>query len=160
MDATRRRTEALLVSDRLAATTAMTLMPEDHEATRRDDLARRAPAVMAGRHDLRDLTIVTTATRADRALSVQPDPVRARKVRRARLAGMTATATATRGHLGWVRTLRTDVHLVPSVAMTATLAIAVRVSRPGVPGPILETARAMCDPVVRRVVGPIDVLAN
>jgi hypothetical protein len=158
MDATRRRTEALLVSDRLAATTAMTLMPEDREATRRDDLAPRAPAAMADRHDLRDLTIVTTATRADRALSVQPDPVHARKVRRARLAGMTATAT--RDHLGRALTLRMDAHLVPSVVTTATLVIAVRVSRPGVPDPILETARVMCDPVVRRVVGSIDVLAN
>jgi hypothetical protein len=158
MDATRRRTVVLPVSDRLDVTTAMTSTPEDREATRRDVHAPRAPAAMAGRHELRDLTVVTTATRAERALSVQLDPVRARQVRRARLAR--TTATATRGHLGRALSLRTDVHLAPSVVTTATLAIAVRVSRLAVPGPIRGMDRVMREPVARRVVGPIDVPAN
>jgi hypothetical protein len=157
-DVTRRRTEALPVSDRLAATTAMTSMPEDLEVTRRDAHAPRAPVATAGRHDHRDPTVVTTATRGQRARSVRRERVRAHKVRLARLAGMTATAMRVR--LGRARSLRTDVHLVPSAATTATRAIAVRVSHPGVPGPTLETARVTRDPVVRRVVGPIDVPAN
>lgn len=158
MDATRRRTEGLLVNDRLAATTAMTSTLEELEATRLDAHAQLAPVAMAGRHDHRDLTIATTATRADRALSARRDPVRARTLRRARLAAMTATAT--RGHPGRARSLRTDVPLVPSVAMTATLAIAVRVSPLVARGPIHETARVMRGPVVRPVVEPIDVPAN
>lgn len=158
MSATRRRTEASPANDRLAATTATTSMPGDLEATCRDAHAPRAPAVRAGRHDRRYLTPVTTATPEDRAQSVRRDPVRARKVRRDRRARMTATAT--RGHLGRALSRRTDGRPVRSVATTATPAIAVRVSRLEVHGPILETARLMRDPVVRRVVAPIDVPAN
>jgi hypothetical protein len=155
-DVTRRRTGALPVSARLAATTATTLMPADREATRRAAPVPRVPDATAVRHDHRDPTGVTTATRAGE-LTVRRDQGLARKDRAPR-AGMTATAT--RVHHGPARSLRTDEHLAPSVATTVNRAIAVPVSRPGEHGPTLETVRVTCDPIVHRVADPIDDPAN
>jgi hypothetical protein len=145
MGATRRRTEALPVSDRLVATTAMTSTPAVLETTHRVARAPRARAAMVAPRDRHDLTIVMTATRAR---SVQCDLARARQVQR--------VATATRGHRDRARTLRMDVP-VPSDVTTATPVIAVRAWRLEARGPTLEMDRAMRARVARRVVGPIDV---
>jgi hypothetical protein len=154
-DASRRGTEALLESAHLVATTVMTSTPVDLEVTLRVVHDPRAPDATERRRVRRDPRVATTATPAEREAIVHRDPVRAQRVRHARLAVMTATVT--RGLPGPVRSRRRDDRPDRSAVTTESRATAVRVSRLAGLDPTPATDRATRE---RVVVGPSDVPVN